>query len=119
MFLETKANGEIKSVDKSISTPPLPWQLALLEAADIMEKRGHCKGVLTNEAGNVCFLGALAAIPELPFRFWFEIEQICATAFHLFTGTDSVIFNDTHTGPEVIAAMRACAHSKLGDRYHG
>lgn len=115
MFLETKANGEIKSIDKSIPTPLLPWQLVLLEAADIMEKRGHCKGVLTNEAGNVCFLGALATIHQ----YSEDVVQTSAIAFHLFTGVDSVIFNDTHSGPEVIAAMRACAHSKLGDCYHG
>jgi hypothetical protein len=31
----------------------------MLEAADIIEERGHCKGVVENEQGNVCLYGAL------------------------------------------------------------
>jgi len=38
-----------------------PWQTLLLDAADIMERRGGCKGELVNKRGEVCFLGALSA----------------------------------------------------------
>lgn len=48
-------------VTNAIEAALEPWQHILLSAADIMEKRGGCKGSLENYYGRVCALGALSA----------------------------------------------------------
>lgn len=102
MFLETKREGEIET------KPAVRWRELLLDGAGEMQRRGHCRHEARDDKGRVCFIGALC---EAHPNFRTELLDIIIAEFVAMTGQRPVDYSDTHTGPEVIAAMRACANS--------
>lgn len=98
MFTETKKDGESQVLE--------PWRQALLDAADYMERHGHCKFVLQDSGGAVCLQGALNEVCGF-VQMVFLIHHV-----EKFLGvTNAVAWNNEpeRTGAEVVAAMRACA----------
>lgn len=102
MFLETKKDGE--QTAKTLE----PWRQLLLDAADYKERVGHSVGSAEGPNGEACFIHSLNKVRNLTGEEVFAV----ATRFARFVGDDCAVhYSDTHTGPEVIAAMRACAKS--------
>jgi len=105
MFLDPKKDGE--QTTKTLE----PWRQLLLDAADYMEVHGHCINVSQNDKGAVCIIGALDAVKTS--SCWsdglFAMDGFLRRTTIYRSSED---FNDTHTGPEVIAAMRACARAE-------
>ena len=109
MFVETKREGEAKTVE--------PWRQLLLDAADEIERRGHCHNRQFDEQGRCCFHGALSLKAQdwaLDRRATAAMREHLGLPLHLqHDGYASGIasWNNKHTGQEVIAAMRACARA--------
>ena len=80
-----------------------PWRQALLEAADIIEQRGHCKGASEDEHGRVCIIGALLHIKSGKWSGAWKVLRAEIGAIGEF--------NDTHTKAEVLAKLREVARS--------
>ena len=119
MFVETKPEGEAQ-------TELEPWRQLLLDAADYMEKHGHCKHLLYNDEGEVCFLGALNAACygsasacgisntyNIAARMMARHVNIAGYVNIAFIGVSdpAVVWNNdpNRAGAEVVAGMRECA----------
>ena len=85
----------------------------LLEAADIIEERGHCKETITNSAGNVCLYGALNIAFNEGARATSEASFQGLVAVGKYLGKDSnpISWNNApeRTKEEVVSALRAAA----------
>ena len=81
-----------------------PWRQALLEAADIIEQRGHCKGVAEDARGRVCIIGALLHVGG---NSWTGAWKVLRNEI----GESIGAFNDTHTKAQVLAKLREVARS--------
>ena len=100
-----------------------PWRQVLLDAADRMEVRGHCKYMLVDDEGRNCAQGAIFdfrvgesgswdnflngdafTTAATKFNDWVEMQ-------HHSGGTVTWNNSPQTTGAEVIAALRACALS--------
>lgn len=121
MFLDPKKDGE--QTAKTLE----PWRQLLLDAADLIEQKGLAKLELQQKkTGAVCLQGSMMIIgygrtislEEMNKQFPFYIKKLSK---HLGTGGWTIEgkrnrlakWNNApeRTGPEVIAAMRACANS--------
>jgi len=92
-----------------------PWRLTLLNAALVIEEKGHCKHMLQNGIGNVCFLGAIGV--AVNGNAWVGISVKGAEAFdrmEAFLNQDPVDWNNhpETTAQDVIRAMRDCANQR-------
>lgn len=125
MFLDEKVQPvPVKTLE--------PWRQLLLDAADVIERQGHCKYRLQNHLGQVCWLGALMKVQNneacdlqsspvfleaakktrdylgLQFKF---------PGSHRFgdSASQMVFWNNLpeRTGEEVIAAMRGAAKQAI------
>jgi hypothetical protein len=99
MFVEEKRVGEI----------PLfiaPWQQNLLDAADLLDKRGWCQLSGKNNKGEACTQWAIAFTADNEPR-WLQ----AAAHFQAFLGEPVWSYNDEpgRKKEEVTAALRACA----------
>lgn len=92
-----------------------PWRRVLLAAADIIEQRGHATGCFEDGEGRVCMVGALQHA-----AYWSGLIQpydkrdtyiSAQTKIEIYVGEHVPHWNDRHTGPEAIAALRAAAAS--------
>ena len=106
MFVETKREGEIQTMGgHGVS--------CFLDAADYMEKYGHCSEQARDASGAVCVIGAM----RLGIRANLQSAVSSRTTLLAFLNRRGdhgcVTFNDTKSGPEVIAAMRACAKAEI------
>lgn len=73
----------------------------LLAAADYMERHGHCPNFSEDPEGRVCIFGAIAKVSTAPV----DIDQL-----RVLLGGSIVHYNETHTGPEIVAKLRDIAH---------
>lgn len=115
MFLDEKRQGETQA--------PItlePWRQLLLDGANEMEKRGHCKGALTDTKGRVCFYGALNVADHnyASFTGSLVVEE-AGRRMSVALGSPSgsymtaVVWNNNPGLPaaEVVAKMREVARS--------
>ena len=92
-----------------------PWRRYLLDAADIIEARGHCHGMVEDAAGRVCIAGAISVVAygkvERSGRYDFKARMIADLAWYKLEQRVGFVvdWNDQHTGPEVIALLRETA----------
>jgi hypothetical protein len=107
MFVETKREGEAPVV-----VAPNPIRDFLLEAAEIIEQKGHCIGSLGCEQIGYCIVGAMSVVAKvnsnsvdglLLGEIWHAVQSTIGTR-------DFGVWNDSHTKEEAIAALRAAAH---------
>jgi len=101
-----------KRWDAKLKTTEIePWRKALLDAADLIEQRGHAKKTLEDIDGSLCMGGAISmAITGKSFGLHPDMmEAYCA--LHDFCGGSFVTYNNApeRTASEVIATLRACA----------
>lgn len=105
---------------KAPETKPLTEvQRVLLRAADELERRGHCKGVLFGPRGEVCLRGAIMAALGLNSHadYW-DRHMLMAPHFNAadeavanYLKCDVVDWNNApgRTKEEVVAALRSAA----------
>ena len=89
---------------------PEPWRDALLKAAEIIEQRGWCQGLLESSSGQVCALGAMDMLEHSMEFDWMRSLM----ALEIEIGSASIAdWNDnpSRTQAEVLAAFRAAANS--------
>lgn len=87
-----------------------PWRKALLDAADYIDKHGHCKGEAVDKKGRSCLIGALEIVrimDESATKPVMEIRRYLQST----RSYDVIHWNDApeRTPAEVIGAMRECA----------
>ena len=84
---------------------------ALLKAADYIEEHGHCKGVLYNDEGAVCFRGAFIKIEALELLDLAELRLKDLGVPHKgYMGVVDWNNAPERTAEEVIAMMRHAAY---------
>lgn len=85
-----------------------PWRKALMDAAELIRERGHCKGRLEDNLGRVCAIGAIVRASNYD-------DIGCYAHTHLATFLHSSVgeWNDAEerTAAEVIAALEGAARS--------
>lgn len=92
-----------------------PWRELLLRAADIMERRGHCRGDYEDADGRVCLQGALRVAHQGHAKWLPSVSNTpirnAAHALSLSLGSPSFIWNDEpgRTQAEAVAALRGAA----------
>lgn len=100
---------------RHLNTKTEPWRIGMLKAADLIEKRGHCKGQLEDKAGRLCFVAALQTAFGHPNYFSGNVSDYKIAIDHAdaFCGGNVVTWNNApeRTAAEVVAALRACAAS--------
>ncbi len=103
MFLDPKKDGEqtVKTIE--------PWRQLLLDAANYMQKHGHCAYAGSDEDGRVYIVGAI--VWSYDGDGFDPLATLAIDKLTKFIGLNIPAWNQRHTGPEVIAAMRACANS--------
>ncbi len=66
----------------------------LRKAREVLETRGHCKGILSNPSGHVCALGAIyAAVTGDPFR-WAPPDIEDAACNYIVDAADILVERD-------------------------
>jgi hypothetical protein len=95
-----------------------PWRKYLLDAADIIEARGHCHGMVEDAQGRVCIAGALSIAAygkvQREGRYDYKARRAADQAWgelHNRLDCHPVDYNDLHSGAEVVAVMRDTALS--------
>ncbi len=92
-----------------------PWRAGMLDAADLIEKHGHCKSELEDAAGRLCWVGAIRKALGYPNAFCPSIKdyQTAIDRSDAFVGDNVVVWNNApeRTAADVVAALRACAAS--------
>ena len=85
------------------------WQVILLEAAAIIEQKGHCKGALSTKDG-FCLLGAIGMAdcgnPRNPNSLQ---GHRAVSALVAQIGSAVGCWNDTHSAAHAIAVLRRAA----------
>lgn len=83
-----------------------PWRKTLLDAADYMERNGHCQGAYQRD-GAVCVLGAIIKTTDGRFDRSSAAIELCKY-LHIH---DLPRWNDQpgRTKAEVVDVMRECA----------
>lgn len=94
-----------------VTRPALePWQKVLMDAADVIEKRGWCKGRLESADGAVCTMGAL--IKAVSGAVLGGAYRTASSRFEAYIGTKHVgMWNDnpSRTKEQVVFALCDCA----------
>ena len=112
MFLETKREGEAKTVES--------WRQLLLDAADYIEAHGWVKNRIGTTGAAVCAVGAIwmAFQGDIPTHGRWGTGRVIDVAFDRLTQHVKELgfrgpsyFNDASTKSKVLAEMRACANS--------
>lgn len=101
MFLDDKPHGEVKELDEV--------SRALLKAAEILERKGHCKGRAIGPNHSVCVSGAVSEAVDWDSKMHHDV--IARLRPH--TLPCPIMWNDApeRTAEEVIAKLRAVAFS--------
>ncbi len=110
MYLEEK-----RELDQPVK-PIEPWRQRLFEAADLLEREGWCQGMLHDDYGRHCTVGAINRISKMNDA----LEAIRKLAFSVYGGGvcwssecsgHLVCWNDQpgRTADEVIERMRSVA----------
>jgi len=92
-----------------------PWRKYLLDAANIIEQRGHSRGMVEDAQGRVCIAGALSIAAygkvQRDGRYDYKARQAVDQAWNeLFNRLGHPVdWNDQHSGAEVVAVMRDTA----------
>jgi len=109
MYLEKRFEVETETPVKTLE----PWRQNMLDAADLIEQRGHAKNILEDSNGSLCFVGALSMAvtgysDAIDLRVGIGIQKMFP-----FIGQNPVDWNNApeRTKEEVVSAMRACARS--------
>lgn len=94
--------------------PLEPWRKLLLDAADLIEERGHCKSALRNEHGQLCLLGAVLVASRGDLSARVRVPDGAVTAMEYvdrYLDEDAVDWNNApdRTPEQVISALRNCA----------
>ena len=102
--------------DKPIETTE-PWRLILLKAADLIEQRGHCKHIVTDQSGALCMGGAINLVDTgypVYFHTRSEAGWKAAKQLHKFCGSNFVDYNNAPatTAADAVAKLRACANAR-------
>lgn len=84
-----------------------PWRKALLDAADYIERYGHCKFTLEDRNGSVCLLGAVSKFSCLSGTSGLRElgDFVGCKSYELAAWNNTV----ERTPDEVMGAMRECA----------
>lgn len=116
MYLDEKRTGEVHTI------PLEMWRVYLRNAANLIESRGHCKGVLEDYTGRLCLLGAIStaafgrATNDKNDDMLIALVQVAKTIWGDKPGMNSVIsWNNTaeRTAEEVVTALRSAAKSDV------
>lgn len=110
MFTETKKDGESQVQLE-------PWRRLLLNAADTIERVGHCKMTQCDNEGRMCFIGAVKFHDVGNAKSW-ELTTYGTEALdkmRKYLGEHPIDWNNApeRTGAEVVAGMRDCARSAI------
>lgn len=110
-----------KGRDPARRGPRIPWvALRLLEAAQILRERGHCKTMLEAPDGSVCARGAIcAAVYSDPFMNGSAIDDVEALVLHV-VGQGRVDVTGWNDWPktsteEVIETLEAAASMAISE----
>lgn len=97
---------------KTETKPIEPWRQQLLDAAALIEARGHCKHTRLSE-GRFCVLGAISqVVTGNPWKLFSENEPCATFARHLGVRAPALWNNaPDRTAEDVIMALRECARS--------
>ncbi len=110
MYLELKKTGEAPV--QVPSTPALlePWRALLLEAADLLERRGWCQQHLVDVKGRMCTIGAMTSVWNLANGWDLSVVSEAQNRLTSVVGP-LVEWNDTHgrTKTEVLKTLRSVA----------
>lgn len=93
-----------------------PINQLLLNAADLIEKHGHCKGQLYNEKGQMCLMGALNRVHQNYVPQVDATAKVAAVLGLSYVGTAVIAVVDWNnaperTGQEVIDVLRLAAQA--------
>lgn len=89
-----------------IKTRIEPWQLLLLTAADLIEKRGWIQGEFRSDDGRYCAMGAIQEIDCPSQEKWIAMARVTQTL-----RMDLVAWNDhrSRTKEQVVTKLREVA----------
>jgi hypothetical protein len=91
------------------------WRQILLDAADLIEREGHCKDVLDDGQGRHCALGAIYLTQHggRPTREGPDLRAAYSAVSHLqdLVGPNIPAWNNhpDRTAAEIIGTLRTCA----------
>lgn len=100
-----------------------PTTKLLLDAADYMEKHGHCKSRLRDDEGRVCLWGAINAVTgakdyvaHLQLNLVNHVGRVAAH-LGLLTPDDAIRWNNApgRTQEEAVSALRSAALEETPD----
>ncbi len=109
MFLELKKPGEVQ-----VTVPPIrlePWRQLLIEASDLLERRGWCQQHLIDVRGRMCTMGAMTAAWN-PVHDWnMDVVAVAQSKLHELVGP-VVEWNDEYgrTQDQVVETLRYVAN---------
>lgn len=99
-----------------------PWRVALLDAADLIEERGHAKFTIEDAEGRMCVWGAImasmkvSAFSPASYEPMYRLRDFLVTSGQMDAGNGRswdgpVPWNNApeRTQEEVIAALRGAA----------
>ncbi len=107
MLYDKKWDKEVKVVDEVGQ--------AMLNAADYIDKHGHCKHTPKNSQGEVCLMGALLHSSNLEFEIWRQTIGLPACLrLKKILGMEPANWNDMpeRTAEEVTAMLRHAAYNQ-------
>jgi hypothetical protein len=90
------------------------WRVLLLDAAALIEERGHCKHMSSDQFGHFCVHGALAFLAKTTHDYneaMHAMNDYLGFPLHYGATTGVIRWNDNRwTTPEqIISAMRSAA----------
>ena len=103
--------GEVVPVTPPIKTIKLePWRQLLLEAADILERRGWCQKHLIDVRGRMCTVGAMTSVWDIEADWDMSVVSEAQDELTKVVGP-LVEWNDTkgRTKEEVLKTLRYVA----------
>lgn len=105
------SNLKDRETAQQVAPPALEdWQELLLNAAAHMEEHGKCEGMMEDDQGRVCFLGAIhRSTPYTPIAVSIAQGKIRSIAYR--AGLSVGQWSDCNTQQFVVATMRRVACS--------
>lgn len=93
-----------------VAPKPLePWQQLLLDAADLLEQKGWCRGAYETNEGRHCAVGAIIDVAR-PLTMMHPYRLTALHKLERFVGGTVTVWNDNQSsGQAVIDAMRKAA----------